>query len=128
MTMMFIYVGLISMFIGILSLIFASVIDMIIVTTISRQEMTINISLGIIISASIKIVTETMRIQKKERVKGIMLIVGMHPLPDMIITDIDKSNNILITHELPSYTAHQVHVIPAGIAGIQCIGMYGLNN
>jgi len=94
MTMMFIYVGLISMFIGILSLIFASVIDMIIVTTISRQEMTINISLGIIISASIKIVTETMRIQKKERVKGIMLIVGMHPLPDMIITDIDKSNNI----------------------------------
>jgi len=35
---------------------------------------------------------------------------------------------MLITHELPPYTAHQAHVIPAGIAGIQCIGMYGLNN
>jgi len=30
----------------------------------------------------------------------------------------------LITHELPPYTAHQVQVIPAGVADIQCIGMY----
>jgi len=72
MTMMFIYVGLISMFIGILSLIFASVIDMIIVTTISRQEMTINMSQGITISAVMISVIGIMRIQKKERVKEII--------------------------------------------------------
>jgi len=47
---------------------------------------------------------------------------------DVVNADIAGANIYLITHELPPYTANQVHVIPAGIAGIQCIGMYDLNN